>query len=153
METAKKRDPACPFAQLVYQLLVVEKIGKVPEVAAALKLSQDTLYGRLRSRSKFRPVEIRGLVEALDDQRLLRFFADDSRFVVARRPQADDASHDIRKATAHALHEAIDLMQIIVSALEDGPMLHHDDRAAILNEVKEAETAIANLREAVTAVG
>ena len=137
------------FAQLIYQMLVVEKLAPVGQVADALRLTPSALYGRMHGRSRFRLEEVRALIVLLDDQRLLRWFCDDSRYVVARRPAGDAAGQAVLPATVDALHGAIDLMKIVVSALEDGPRLDHRDRAAILKEVKEAETAIANLRAAV----
>jgi hypothetical protein len=140
----------CPFSELAYQIIVVERRGRVAELAGALGVSAPVVYSRLNGRTRFRPDEVRRLIEALDDQRLLRFFADNSRYVVARRPIGEEVEA-ITDATAKTLHEAIDLMQIVTGALEDGLKLDDRDRRAILKEVKDAETAIANLRVAVEA--
>jgi len=139
----------CGFALLAYNLIIVEKRARVPELARHAGLSEDALYSRLRGRTAFRPVEIKALIDALpDDPRLLAFFADDSRHIVVRRPKGLAIEADIRLASTAALREAIDLMEVIVATLADGQPLDHRDRLAILQEVKEAETAIANLRAA-----
>ncbi|MBI5942280.1 MAG: hypothetical protein HY859_17870 [Caulobacterales bacterium] len=147
----EKPEPICEFSLLAYQVLVVEKRALVRDVAQALNLSADALYSRLRGRSRFRPHEIRALVDHVDDQRLLRFFADDSRFVVARRPEGAVVDRDIRIAAATTLQEAADLMRVVARSLIDGPRLSHRERQAILNEVLECETAIANLRATIEA--
>ncbi len=138
-----------PFSHLIYQLLVIEKRAPVAEVAATLGLSPSALYGRMQGRARFRVEEVRALIAVLDDQRLLRWFVDDSRFVVARRPRPDAVRRSVIDATSEALHGAVDLMRVVAKALDDGLPLDHRDRAAILTEVVEAETAIANLRAAV----
>jgi hypothetical protein len=142
----RERRSACEFAQLTYQVLVVEKRAPVRAVAVALNISPDALYSRLRGRSRFRPGEIRALVEQIDDPRLIRFFAGDSRFVVAERPPGQVVDKDVRVAVTKALKEAVDLMRVVAQSLEGGPRLTHRDRQSIFDEVQEAETAIANLR-------
>jgi hypothetical protein len=135
---------------LAYQLLVVEKLVSLEEAAEKLGLTYATLHGRLTSRTRFRAEEIRRLVTIVPDQRLLQFFADDSHFVLARKPDGlMDEAASIRLAVARSVREAIDVMQVVVASLESGTFLDHRDRAAILKEVKEAEGAIATVRIAV----
>lgn len=142
----------CGFALLAYTMIIVEKRGRVSDLARRAGLSEDALYNRLTGRTAFRPMEIKALIEALaDDPRMLAFFADDSRHIVVRRPRGMAIEADIRLASTAALREAIDLMQIIVATLADGQPLDHRDRLSILQEVKDAETAIANLRAAAEA--
>ena len=138
-----------PLSRLIYQMLVVENVASVATVAAALGISPSALYGRLQGRARFRVEEVRTLIALLDDQRILRWFADDSRYVVARRPRPDAVRQSVIDATTDAIHGAVDLMGVVARAVADGAPLDHRDRAAILHEVKEAETAIANLRAAV----
>ena len=140
----------CKFAMLVYQLLVVEKRMSLEGAAEKLGLTYATLHGRLTCRTRFRADEIRRLIAILPDPRLLQFFADDSGYVLARKPEATvDEASSIRQAVAKSVREAIDVMQVVVASLEAGTILHHRDRAAILKEVKEAEAAIATVRVAV----
>jgi hypothetical protein len=140
----------CEFAMLAYQLLVVEKLVSLEDAADKLGLTYATLHGRLTGRTRFRAEEIRKLIRIIPDQRLLQFFADDSNFVLARKPDGmlDEVS-SIRQAVAQSVREAIDVMQVVVASLEAGTFLDHRDRAAILKEVREAEGAIATVRIAV----
>lgn len=142
-----QRSPS--FEHVVHTLLVTEKCRPVAEVAQAIGLTPGALYGRLHGRSRFKAEEIRSLIQVLDDQRLLRFFADESLFVVARRPRPDQAAVQVLPATLAAMHEAVDLMNVVMLALKDGPRFDHVDKARMLKEVKDAETAIANLRATV----
>ncbi|WBO24216.1 phage regulatory CII family protein [Sphingomonas abietis] len=140
----------CEFAMLAYQLLVVEKLVSIEVAAESLGLTYATLHGRLNGRTRFRAGEIRQLIALVPDPRLLQFFADDSGFVLARRPDGTlDETVSIRLAVAHSVREAIDVMQVVVASLESGAYLDHRDRAAIMKEVKEAEGAMATVRMAV----
>ncbi len=140
----------CAFAMLAYQVLVVEKLVSLEHAAERLGLTYATLHGRLTSRTRFRAEEIRKLIAVIPDQRLLAFFADESGFVLARKPAGSlDEAASIRLAVAQSVREAIDVMQVVVASLEAGTLLDHRDRAAILKEVKEAEGAIATVRIAV----
>jgi len=140
----------CDFAMLAYQLLVVEKLISLEDAAEKLGLTYATLHGRLTGRTRFRAEEIRKLIRIIPDQRLLQFFADDSGFVLARKPDGTlDEVSSIRQAVAQSVREAIDVMQVVVASLEAGTFLDHRDRAAILKEVREAEGAIATVRIAV----
>ncbi|MCZ8195253.1 phage regulatory CII family protein [Brevundimonas sp.] len=147
-----KRRAACGFARIAYQIVVVEKAARTRELAAALGLSSAALYGRLRGRSGFRPEEARALIRLVPDPRLIRYFADDSRHIVARRPVGQAGARSIEAATAETLREAIDILEVVTSALRDGGPLTHRHRALILSEVRQAETATANLRAAVEAL-
>lgn len=142
---------ACAFASLAYTVLVIEKIAQVRDVAARIGMTPDALYGRLRGRSVFRPNEVQALIEAVPDQRLIRFFADDSVYIVAKRPKPGPQKATVEAALAETLREAADLMHVVAEAVRDGLPFDHLDIARILGEVKQAETATANLRAAVEA--
>ncbi|MBU1345582.1 MAG: hypothetical protein KKA16_01380 [Alphaproteobacteria bacterium] len=136
----------CGFARLCYQIFVVEKVVRTAEVADRIGLSSGALYGRLRGRSAFRAEEIRRLIAAVPDQRLIRFFADDSLYVIAQRPRSELPKQSLQAATAAILREAIDIMEVVSDALARGLPMAWRDRRRMLAEVKEAETATANLR-------
>ena len=140
------------FEHVVHTLLVTEKGGSVADVARAIGLTPGAMYGRLHGRSRFKADEIRRLVQVVDDQRLLQFFADESRFVVARRPRPDQTRSEVLPATLATMHEAVDLFNIVMMALRESPRFDHIDKARMLKEVKDAETAIANLRATVEAM-
>lgn len=137
---------SCDFASLCYQIIVVEKVVRTAEVAERIGLSSAALYGRLRGRSAFRAEEIRRVIAAVPDQRLIRFFADDSRYVIAERPKAEASMQNLHAATAAILREAIDIMEVVHEAMARGLPMSWRDRALMLTEVKQAETATANLR-------
>lgn len=140
----------CPFAMLAYQLLVVEKRASIADVAARMGMSYAALHSRLISRARFRPEEIRQLVALVPDPRLVQFFIADSRFVLAERAPAGTPDADsIRAAVARAMREAADVLMVVVNSLEAGLTLSPRDRAAILQEVQQAESAMASLHIAV----
>jgi len=143
------RSEDCEFARLCYQIIVVEKLYRTADVAARIGMSAGALYGRLRGRSVFRAQEIRRLIAAVPDQRLIRFFSDDSLYVVAQRPRPGQPERSLQAATAAILREAIDIMEVVSDALAGGLPMTYRDRARMLTEVKEAETATANLRAAI----
>jgi hypothetical protein len=148
-KAARATAELCAFAGLAYTVLVIDKVAAVREVAARMGMTQDALYGRLRGRSVFRPREVQALIAAVPDQRLIRFFADDSVYIVARRPRPGPQKTTVEAALAETLREAADLMHVVAEAVRDGLPFDHRDIARILTQVKEAETATANLRAAV----
>lgn len=136
----------CGFRQVAYDLLVARKVVSTTRAAEAVGLTRHALYARLRGRSKFRPEEARRLIAFVNDPRLLRFFVDGSRFVVAVRPQPHDPPASVARAAGVVLHEVTDIMDIVTAALADGPGLDHVEQRLALDEVTQAETALANLR-------
>lgn len=140
----------CAFALIAYQVLVVEKRASVAEIAARMGISYAALHSRLIGRARFRPDEIRQLVSLVPDQRLVQYFIADSRFILAERIAPDVTDTDgIRTAVAKAMREATDVLMIVIRSLEAGMALGPRDRAAILKEVREAESAMASLHIAV----
>lgn len=136
----------CEFRRIAYDLLVVERVSTVPVAAEAIGLTRHALYARLAGRSKFRPEEARRLIAFVNDPRLLAFYVDGSRFVVARRPQPHDPPGNVARAAGAVLHEVTDIMDIVTAAISDGPGLDHREQRLALDEVAQAETALANLR-------
>jgi hypothetical protein len=134
---------------LVYQVLVVDKVETVETVARNMGMSYSAFHSRLNNRTRFSPAEVKRLIELLSDARLLRFFADNTPFVVAERPVVTEDGASIRHAVVKAARESIDIMEHVVDKLEAVHTLDHRDRAAILGEVEEAQGAMASLRLAV----
>ncbi|WP_374129766.1 phage regulatory CII family protein [Sphingomonas sp. 28-62-20] len=136
----------CGFALLAYQLIIVEKKVPLADLALKIGMSYSALHSRLNRRTRFHPDEIRRLIACLPDQRLVQYFTADSPFVVAARadPLKDDVA-SIRTAVARAMRETIDVMSVVVTSLESGLTLDHRDRATILKEVHEAESAMASV--------
>ncbi|HTU09567.1 MAG TPA: phage regulatory CII family protein [Allosphingosinicella sp.] len=148
--TAKPpRFAPCSFAQLVHQVIVMEEKASLAEVATDMGMSYAALHSRIIGRTPFRATEIRRLIEIVTDPRLIRFFIDGRRFVLAARPDPMlDPSASIRIAVAHATQEVVDLFRIVVASLEVGTELTHRDRATILKELLDTESALAGVRQA-----
>lgn len=137
----------CEFAFLVYQVLVVERVVTLAQAAKALGLTYGAMHSRVNQRTRFRPAEIKRLVETVPDPRLVRFFTDDSSHIVVHRPVAEaDTSTTVGKAVAHTMKEAIDIWSVANDILAHGGRLSHQERADLIEEVKQAEIAIATLR-------
>lgn len=136
----------CGFRQIAYDLLVARKVVSTGDAARAIGMTRHALYARLRGRSKFRPDEARRLIAYVNDPRLLRFYVDGSRFVITARPQPHDPPASVARAAGAVLHEVTDIMDIVTHALSDGPSLDHIEQRLALEEVSQAETALANLR-------
>ncbi|RMF05517.1 MAG: hypothetical protein D6773_05130 [Alphaproteobacteria bacterium] len=140
------------FADLVYQVLVLEERWKLKDIAATLGLKYDTFYSRVRNRTRFSADEIRRLIAAAPDPRFVSYLLRETPFVAADRVPPD------RCAEAEAIHrgatrivlEAADVLEAIEAALADDRIDHRESRV-ILKNIEEAERAVATLREVVRA--
>ena len=140
----------CEFAFLVYQVLVVERVVTLAQAAKALGLTYGAMHSRVNQRTRFRPAEIKRLVETVPDPRLVRFFTDESTHIVVPRPSAPaDHSKSVGNAVAVAMKEAIDIWSVANQILAHGGRLSHKERSDLIEEVKQAEIAIASLRSTI----
>lgn len=137
------------FANLVHTVLTLDKKAAVKEVAPKIGLSADSLYARLNHRAKFSPEEIRDLIRAVPDVRLVNFFLDGSLFLPALRNQASDPAdgeyESIQRTANLSVIEAAQVLEEVDRGLSD-KKLDHQERARIMDEIAQTERALATLR-------
>jgi hypothetical protein len=136
------------FAQLVYQLVVVERLKSLQEVADSLGLTYPTMHARLNNRVHFRPHEIRELIRLLPDTRLVMHFLEETPFVVAERADADTNARDVMSLAHRNLFQIVDVLRQVRDAVDDGK-IDHRERLMLLDEIEKAEVALASLKAAV----
>jgi hypothetical protein len=136
------------FAQLVYQLIVVEQQKSLTNVASDLDLTYASMHARLNRRVHFRPGEIRKLIKILGDTRLVMHFLDETPFVVAERAEADTNARDVMALSHRNLFQIVDILKQVRDAVDDG-RIDHRERMQLLDEIEKAEIAMASLKAAV----
>jgi hypothetical protein len=146
-------DRGAEFAQLVYQLLVVEKRVSVDQAARAIGMGADALYARLNGRTVFSADEIAALLGIIPDPRPLAYLLKQSRYLAVERVSGplDDPETDIIRATHRILLEAADVLEAVDTAFHDG-RIDHRDALVIQREIEVAERALVSLREHVRAL-
>ncbi len=141
------------FADIAYTVLVVEKRHPVAEVAAALGMGYAALHARLINRTCFSADEIRALVAAVPDPRLVGYLLEGSAFVAADRiAHASGLTVEIHRGAARVVIGAADVLKSVDEALDDWTIDHQEGRL-ILDEIMKAERALASLRLAVAKTG
>lgn len=148
------------FSDIVYTLLVVEKLRSIEDVAEALGMSYAALHARLINRTCFSADEIRRLIVEIGDARLVAYFLDGSKFIPADRPHhaMDDADLDgttdrnikTQRAATRVVIEATDVLEIVDAGLAGQHIDHRVARVA-LAALEETESALATLRVILTA--
>ncbi|QFY62526.1 hypothetical protein FZ934_19215 (plasmid) [Rhizobium grahamii] len=73
------------FASIAYTVLVVDRRPGVKAAARLLGMNYSTLHSRLIGRTSFSADEIRDLVRAVPDPRLVSYLLDGSHFIEASR--------------------------------------------------------------------
>jgi hypothetical protein len=139
------------FAQLLYQLLIVEKIKTVGEVAAALDLKEQALYSRLYGRVRFSAEEGRDLLRLLGDVRIADFFLTGSPYVAVERAAAPESpeSGEVRTRATSTMFDVTDLMREVEVALSDDGRIDHREKARIEKRLFEAERSLSALRQCI----
>lgn len=140
------------FAQLAYQILVVEKARTVEQAAAAMGMRYDALYARLNGRTVFSADEIAKLVGITRDPRLVSHLLRESNFLAVERVDGplDDPEQEIVRATHRILLEAADVLEAVDGAFQDKRLDHREARV-IQREIEVAERALVTLREHIRA--
>lgn len=140
------------FANIAYTILVVEKKPALEAAAAAMGMGYAALHSRLVGRTCFSAEEIRGLIRAVPDPRLVSYLLDGTRFVAAERAVLDEeARHQntglyaIQRGATRVVVEATDILEIVDAALAGGGLDHQKD-ALVLSEIDDTERALASLR-------
>lgn len=152
MESRIRLDRGRSFAQIVYQVLVVEKVVSLEKAAVALGMGYDALYARINGRTHFTADEIAALISCVPDPRLVGYLLRHSNLVAIERVDgADDAEQEITRATHRILIEAADVLEAVDHALKDN-RIDHREALTIQAEIEVAERALLTLREHVRAV-
>ena len=140
------------FASIAHRIFVTERRFSLEQVAAKMGLTYDALYARLRNRIRFTADEIRLLLAAAPDGRLVSYLLRDSPFVAAERidPGLDDEEEQVLRATHRIVVEATDVLEAVDTALRDHKIDHRDARL-INDEIEVAERALVSLRKRIEA--
>lgn len=136
------------FAQLAYQILIVEKSVTVDRAAVGMGLGYDALYARLVGRTVFSADEISRLVAVTQEPRLVAYLLRESNFLAVERVDGplDDPEQEIVRATHRILLEAADVLEAVDAAFTDKRLDHREARI-IQREIETAERALVTLRE------
>lgn len=138
------------FVETVYTVLVADKVRAVKEVAEEIGISVDSLYSRLNRRSKFSPEEVKGLIASIPDHRLASYLLDGSRYIPAdRNTERGDDGESVQHVASRSVIEAAQVLEEVDRGLAD-KRLDHRDRLRILDEIDQAERALATLRSHLT---
>lgn len=140
------------FAALAYSVIVTEKRFSAKKVAMEMGLGYDALHARLVNRTPFSAEEIRRLIRAAPDSRLVGWLLRGTSFVGADRCSAPAATDAADSSDAEAIHrsatrivlEAADVLESVERALADS-RIDHRDALEIRQEIEIAERALASL--------
>ena len=139
------------FAHIVYTLLVVEKVRSIHEVANEIGMSYAVLHSRMIGRSTFSADEIRNLLKALPDPRLVGYLLEGTSFVPAGRIDGNDEASAtkpdmaIQRGATRVVVEAAGILDLVDASLAGGG-LDHRHRGLLVREIVEAEQTLASLR-------
>lgn len=138
------------FAELAHRILVHERGWSLQEVAEKMGMKYHTLYARLRGRVSFTPEEVRALLTIVPDARLANFLLESTPFIAVDRALVDSKSDtDVHRGATKSVLEASDVLRAVEQGLID-QKIDHVDRARIVQEINEAERALAALRARLT---
>jgi len=142
------------FAALLYQLLIVEEVKAVKEVAAELGLKEQALYARLYGRVRFSVEEARHILIYLGDVRIADHLVAGTKYVaIERKEQNDDSgSEGVRQGATTTLFDVTDLMREVEGALSDDGRIDHREKIDIEKRLHEAERSLTALRNALKGV-
>ena len=135
------------FASLVHRILTTEQTYSSKDVAAQIGLEYDAFYARLRNRTVFSADEIKSLIRAMPDARLVAYLLEKTPFVAADRIEASVGSEEehLYRATNRIVLEATEVMRAMHQALTD-QRVDHQEAILIRKEIEQAERALASLR-------
>ena len=145
--TRGTRERGKEFSQLVYQIVIQEKAPSAEQAAAAMGFDYHAFYARVINRVVFSADEIRALLSAVPDPRLVTYLLRGTPYVAADRLEPITASDEeaIHRGATRIVIEATDILEAVEAALRDG-RVDHRDAIAIRSEIEIAEHALASLR-------
>lgn len=149
----KPEERGAAFAALVHQVVIDERRFPAKAVAAALGLSEHVFYARTSNRVPFSAEEIRALLAAAPDPRLVAYLLRGTPYVAADRlsTDAEPVEQQIHRGATRIVIEATDVLESVEAALRDG-RIDHRDAVMLRQEIEVAERALASLRTLVRQV-
>lgn len=141
------RDPSRQFARLVHQILVVERVRPMREVAAELELPYATFYSRLNGRVPFRPNEIQKLIRVIPDSRIVEWLLARTEFIAVKQTiRYDfDAEGGPLETASRSVEHAVAVWRDLCTA-GDRNHLDNDRHARIEQHIREAQRDLAALQ-------
>jgi hypothetical protein len=143
------------FSHLVKKVMEDRKVS-MQELSAMLDMKYDALSSRFRSNgSPFSPDEVREIIRALPDVRLVNFILSGTHYIGAERAEEDDdpvhAMRDLRETAIRMSIEAADANHAILRALADNKICHQDF-IVLEQELEIAEAAVATVKQHVRTI-
>lgn len=141
------------FADLVHRILVTDDRYSLATAASSMGLLYQTLYAKVRNRTTFSAEEIRGLIRAVPDPRIISYFLEGTAFVPVERPPSrveGGAAPELLPAAHRLVFGASDVLRLIATALRDGNIPRHE-AIKIEAELDALERVVLGLREQVKA--
>jgi hypothetical protein len=137
------------FADLVHRILVNDDRYSLATAASGMGLLYETLYARVRNRTCFSAEEIRGLIRAVPDPRIVSYFLEGTAFVPVERPPTGAGSGpeaELLTAAHRLIFGASDVLKLIEAALRDGK-IDRREAVKIEAELDALERVLLGLRE------
>lgn len=137
------------FSELVYRLLMIEKIASLEDVAEALGMSYHSLHARLHNKTLFSADEINGLIKTLGNADIVDFLLDGSGLMAFERQNTVSPANgdSIFKRTSHLAIETANVLEAVEIAMSDD-RIDHRDAIQIQKEIVDVERALATIRHA-----
>lgn len=136
------------FADLVYGIVIQGKRYRASDVAAAMGLGYHAFNARCTGKTPFSADEIRRLLSAAPDPRLVAYLLRGTPYVPAERidPERVEDHEAIHWAATRIIIEAADVLEAVEKGLAD-KRIDHRDALGIRRDIETAEQALASLRE------
>ena len=140
--------PDFEFSRLVQKVIAADPSLKLKDIAEKMQMEYATLHARLIQRVHFRPTEVRSLLRVIPHQSLVNYFVEPTPYVLAERASASPGKADVVEWAHVSLFHIVDALRKIRAAMEDN-FIDHRERVLLLEELREAEIALASLKAAV----
>ncbi len=141
--------PGLEFSKLVQNIITGTKSWSVKVTADLMSMTVDKLRSRIRlddNRVPFSPEEIRSLIAAMPDVRIVDYFLEDSPFIAAKRYDPNvELEENIHQFTAKFSIEAAEVYKVVQESLLDRK-IDHQEKILILKEIQDAERELASLK-------
>jgi hypothetical protein len=133
------------FFKFLARLFEDYEHGERVRIAERIAWGYHLLYRRVEGETMWKPDELRRFIGACPDGRVAQWFLEESPYIAVERPSVTAASGNMVKAVTDAMHQTIDMWEQLVEC-SDFQTLTKAERAEMLDEVREAEQAVARVR-------
>jgi hypothetical protein len=137
------------FADLVHRILVNDNRYSLATAASGMGLLYETLYARVRNRTCFSAEEIRRLIRAVPDPRIVSYFFEGTAFVPVERAPIGvkgGLEAELLPAAHRLVFGACDVLKLIEAVLRDGK-IGRREAVKIEPELDALERVLLGLRE------